>query len=159
MGCALIVKETIIAFGKKTKKYPVNIISKIMITTKEPAKKSMYENVMEQFHKTADIMNLNPDIRKILSITNNEIIVHFPVKMDNGQVEVFTGYRVQHNNALGPYKGGLRFHPTVNVDDAKALAMWMTWKTSLAGLPYGGAKGGIQLDPRNYSNYELERIT
>lgn len=159
MGCVLIVKETIIAFGKKTKKYPVNIISKIMITTKEPAKKSMYENVMEQFHKTADIMNLNPDIRKILSITNNEIIVHFPVKMDNGQVEVFTGYRVQHNNALGPYKGGLRFHPTVDVDDAKALAMWMTWKTSLAGLPYGGAKGGIQLDPRNYSISELERIT
>lgn len=130
-----------------------------MITAKEPAKKSMYENVMEQFNKTADIMNLNPDIRKILSITNNEILVHFPVKMDNGQVEVFTGYRVQHNNALGPYKGGLRFHPTMDGDDAKALAMWMTWKTSLAGLPYGGAKGGIQINPRDYSLSELERIT
>jgi len=130
-----------------------------MITLKEPKQKSMYENVMEQFNKTADSMQLNPDIRKILSITNNEIILHFPVKMDNGQVEVFTGYRVQHNNALGPYKGGLRYHPTVDVDDAKALAMWMTWKTSLAGLPYGGAKGGIQIDPRHYSLAELERIT
>lgn len=130
-----------------------------MIAIKESEKKSMYENVMEQFGKTADTINLNPDIRKILSITNNEIIVHFPVKMDSGKVEVFTGYRVQHNNALGPYKGGLRYHPTVDVDDAKALAMWMTWKTSLAGLPYGGAKGGIQLDPRNYSIGELERIT
>lgn len=122
-------------------------------------KKSMLDNVMEQFNKTADTMNLDPNIRKILSITNNEIIIHFPVKMDNGKIEVFTGYRVQHNNALGPYKGGLRYHPTVDVDDAKALAMWMTWKTSLAGLPYGGAKGGIQIDPREYSITELERIT
>lgn len=114
---------------------------------------------MKQFNKAADIMNLNQNIRKILSQTNNEIVVHFPVKMDNGDVEVFTGYRVQHNNALGPYKGGLRYHPTVDIDDAKALAIWMTWKTSLAGLPYGGGKGGIQLDPTNYSASELERIT
>lgn len=121
--------------------------------------KTMLDNVLEQFNKTADSMNLNANIRKILSITNNEIIIHFPVKMDNGNVEIFTGYRVQHNNALGPYKGGLRYHPTVDVNDAKALAMWMTWKTSLAGLPYGGAKGGIQIDPRNYSLSELERIT
>lgn len=119
----------------------------------------MYESVMKQFDKAADIMNLNQNIRKILSQTNNEIVVHFPVKMDNGDVEVFTGYRVQHNNALGPYKGGLRYHPTVDIDDAKALAIWMTWKTSLAGLPYGGGKGGIQLDPKNYSVSELERIT
>ena len=119
----------------------------------------MFETVMKQFSQTADLINLNPNIRKILGITNNEIIVHFPVKMDSGEVEIFTGYRVQHNNALGPYKGGLRYHPTVDVDAAKALAMWMTWKTSLAGLPYGGAKGGIQIDPRNYSLSELERIT
>ncbi|NJW55469.1 Glu/Leu/Phe/Val family dehydrogenase, partial [Salinimicrobium oceani] len=116
----------------------------------------MYDTVLNQFEKTADLMGLNPNIKKILGLTNNEIIVHFPVKMDNGEVEIFTGYRVQHNNALGPYKGGLRYHPTVDVDAAKALAMWMTWKTSLAGLPYGGAKGGIQIDPRNYSLGELE---
>jgi glutamate dehydrogenase (NAD(P)+) len=130
-----------------------------MITEAKKNKQSMYDTVLTQFNKTADLIDLNPNIRRILALTNNEIIVHFPVKMGNGEVEIFTGYRVQHNNALGPYKGGLRYHPTVDVDAAKALAMWMTWKTSLAGLPYGGAKGGIQLDPRNYSLSELERIT
>jgi glutamate dehydrogenase (NAD(P)+) len=122
-------------------------------------KKSMYDNALEQLSRTAEAIDLNPNIRKILALTNSEIIVHFPVKMDNGEVEVFKGYRVQHNNILGPYKGGLRFHPSLDINDAKALAMWMTWKTSLAGLPYGGAKGGIQLNPRNYSVDELERIT
>lgn len=132
-----------------------------MIATaeKKEQKQGMIETVMEQFNKTAEAMHLNPNIRKILGITNNEIMVHFPVKMDNGAVEIFTGFRVQHNNALGPYKGGLRYHPTVDIDAAKALAMWMTWKTSLAGLPYGGAKGGIKLDPKKYSAGELERIT
>lgn len=131
-----------------------------MITmTKEQPKQGMLENVMRQFDHAADLIELNDNIRKILRITNNELIIHFPVKMDNGDIEIFTGYRVQHNNALGPYKGGLRYHPTVDIETAKALAMWMTWKTSLAGLPYGGAKGGIQLDPSKYSLSELERIT
>jgi glutamate dehydrogenase (NAD(P)+) len=131
-----------------------------MITmTKEQPKQGMLENVMRQFDHAADLIDLNDNIRKILRITNNELIIHFPVKMDNGDIEIFTGYRVQHNNALGPYKGGLRYHPTVDIETAKALAMWMTWKTSLAGLPYGGAKGGIQLDPSKYSLSELERIT
>lgn len=122
-------------------------------------KQGMLDNVMRQYGNAADIIGLNPNIRKILEVTNNEILVHFPVRMDDGEVEIFTGYRVQHNNALGPYKGGLRYHPTVDIDAARALAMWMTWKTSLAGLPYGGAKGGIQLDPSKYSLAELERIT
>jgi glutamate dehydrogenase (NAD(P)+) len=127
--------------------------------TKEKPRMGMYENVKHQYNKAADLMNLSPSVRKILAITNTEIVVHFPVKMDDGSVEVFTGYRVQHNNALGPYKGGLRYHPTVDIDAARALATWMTWKTSLAGLPYGGGKGGIQLDPTKYSAAELERIT
>ncbi|HRP54072.1 MAG TPA: Glu/Leu/Phe/Val dehydrogenase [Fluviicola sp.] len=127
--------------------------------TQEQKKPRMIDSVLQQFEKAAEVMNLNPNIRKILGQTNNEIVVHFPVRLDNGDVEVFTGYRVQHNNALGPYKGGLRYHPAIELDDAKALAIWMTWKTSLAGLPYGGGKGGIQLDPRNYSMGELERIT
>lgn len=135
---------TLVAEIKKTKKQPV---------------RGMMDNVMEQFNSAADKIHLHPNIRKILSITNNEIVVNFPVKMDNGDVEIFRGYRVQHNNALGPYKGGLRYHPTVDIDAARALAMWMTWKTSLAGLPYGGGKGGIQLDPTKYSQSELERIT
>lgn len=126
---------------------------------KKILKQGMLENVMRQFDHAADIINLNPNIRRILEVTNNELVVHFPARMDDDRVEIFTGYRVQHNNSLGPYKGGLRYHPTVDIDAAKALAMWMTWKTSLAGLPYGGAKGGIQLDPSKYSNAELERIT
>ncbi|MBD3581255.1 Glu/Leu/Phe/Val family dehydrogenase [Flavobacterium selenitireducens] len=130
-----------------------------LIPTMEAPKKSMYETVLDQFNSTADAIQLNPDIKRILSLTNNEIIVHFPVKMDNGEIRIFKGYRVQHNNILGPYKGGLRYHPSMDINDAKALAMWMTWKTSLAGLPYGGAKGGIQIDPRDYSDGELERIT
>lgn len=124
-----------------------------------PKKAGMYENVRQQFNKAADLMNLDEGVRKILSSTNNEIVVNFPVKLDNGKIEIFTGYRVQHNAALGPYKGGLRYHPTVDIDAARALAMWMTWKTSLAGLPYGGGKGGIQIDPSKYSQSELERIT
>ncbi len=129
-----------------------------MATATKP-RVGMYENVKNQFEKAAAVMGLDGSVKKILSITNNEIVVHFPVKMDNGEVQVFTGYRVQHNNALGPYKGGLRYHPTVDIDAARALATWMTWKTSLAGLPYGGGKGGIQLDPKEYSQAELERIT
>ncbi|MNJ83767.1 Glutamate dehydrogenase [compost metagenome] len=127
--------------------------------TKEQKAPRMIDSVRQQFEKAADAMNLNADIRKILGQTNNELVVHFPVRLDNGSVEVFTGYRVQHNNALGPYKGGLRYHPEIELDDAKALAIWMTWKTSLAGLPYGGGKGGIQIDPSKYSKAELERIT
>lgn len=129
-----------------------------MSTTIEK-KTGMYENVMRQFEKAADTMNLDPGIRSILSTTQNEIVVHFPAKMDDGRIEMFTGYRVQHNNILGPYKGGLRYHPTVDIDAARALASWMTWKTALAGLPYGGGKGGVQIDPSKYSLSELERIT
>lgn len=134
-----------------------------LTAVKSPSKKQpvkgMMDNVLEQFNNAADRIELNTNIRKILKITNNEIVVNFPVRMDDGEIEIFTGYRVQHNNALGPYKGGLRYHPTVDIDAARALAMWMTWKTSLAGLPYGGGKGGIQIDPSKYSNSELERIT
>lgn len=126
----------------------------------ETAKKgSVYDNVIEQFDQAADLMNLDPSIRKILSTTMNEIVVHFPAKMDDGRIEIFTGYRVQHNNVLGPFKGGLRFHPAVDLDEVRALASWMTWKCAVANLPFGGAKGGIQIDPGKYSRGELERIT
>ena len=121
-------------------------------------KNSVYENVVHQFNKAVDLIDLPDSIRKILSTTNNEIIIHFPVKMDDGKIEIFTGYRVQHNNALGPYKGGLRFHPLVNIDEVRALATWMTWKSAITNLPLGGAKGGIQIDPSKYSKSELERI-
>lgn len=121
--------------------------------------KSLYENVEDQFERAAKIMDLDPNIAKILSSTNNEIIVHFPVIMDDGCVQIFTGYRVQHNNILGPYKGGLRYHPQVNIDEVRALATWMTWKAAINRIPFGGAKGGIQINPSDFSAPELERIT
>jgi len=120
---------------------------------------SLYKNVQDQFDKAADLMNLNPSIRKILARTTNEVIVNFPVKLDNGETAMFAGYRVQHNNQLGPFKGGLRFHPDVNIDEVRALATWMTWKSAIVEIPFGGGKGGIQMDPAKYSLGELERIT
>jgi len=122
-------------------------------------RRSVYADVTSQFNKAADLMKLDPSIRQILGTTMNEVVVHFPVKMDDGRVEVFTGYRVQHNNALGPFKGGLRFHPAVDIDEVRALATWMTWKCAIAGIPFGGGKGGIQMDPSKYSVTELERIS
>lgn len=122
-------------------------------------KTSLYENVAKQFNKAADMMKLDKDVRSILSKTTNEIVVNFPVKLDDGKIEMFTGYRVQHNNVLGPYKGGLRYHPSVDIDEVRSLATWMTWKSAIANIPYGGAKGGIQIDPHKYSQAELERIT
>ncbi len=124
-----------------------------------PRRASLFENVIRQFDKAADLMGLDASIRKILSKPQNEISVNFPVKMDNGRVEVFTGYRVQHNSALGPFKGGLRYHPSVDIDEVRALAAWMTWKSALTNVPFGGAKGGIQLEPWKHSPEELQRIT
>ena len=122
-------------------------------------KASIYDTVSNQFDKAADIMDLDPDVRRILARTTNEITINFPVKLDNGRVEMFTGYRVQHNSSLGPFKGGLRYHPWVDIDEVRALATWMTWKTAIANIPFGGAKGGIQFDPSKYSMSELEHIT
>lgn len=122
-------------------------------------KPSLYKNVTKQVDKAADLMGLNTDIRHILSKPTNEIVVHFPVKLTTGKIVMFTGYRIQHNNVLGPFKGGLRFHPAVNRDEVQALAAWMTWKTAITNLPYGGAKGGIQFDPADYGKEDLERIT
>lgn len=119
----------------------------------------LYANVVRQFDRAADLMGLNENIRKILSHTTNEIVVHFPVRMDDGRIEIFSGYRVQHNNVLGPFKGGLRYHPLVNIDEVRALAAWMTWKSAIANIPFGGGKGGVQIDPDNYSENELEHIT
>lgn len=121
--------------------------------------KNFYQTVTEQFNKAADLMNLDKGVRDILSYPQNEIITHFPAKMDDGRIEIFKGYRVQHNNALGPYKGGLRYHPTIDLDSVMGLASLMTWKTALTSLPFGGSKGGIQIDPTKYSITEIERIT
>ncbi len=130
-----------------------------MTTLVKKQKRNVHDNVMMQFNKAADLIGLDDSIGKILRSTNNEITVHFPVKMDDGRIEIFTGYRVQHNNTLGPYKGGLRFHPDVELNEVRALATWMTWKGAITDIPFGGGKGGIQMDPSKYSISELERIT
>ncbi|MEO0511802.1 MAG: Glu/Leu/Phe/Val dehydrogenase [Planctomycetota bacterium] len=109
--------------------------------------------------RAAEMCNLKHRVRIILAQPKNEIMVHFPVRMDDGHHKLFKGYRVQHNNALGPYKGGLRFHPNVHLDDVKSLAFLMTIKCSLARLPLGGGKGGVKCDPRSLSPGELERVT
>ena len=117
------------------------------------------KNVMKKFNEVCETINLDPSVKTILSQPKNEIIVNFPVQLDNGEYKLFKGYRIQHNNILGPYKGGIRYHEDVNLDEVKALAMLMTIKCSLAGLPLGGGKGGIKFNPHKYSTGELKRIT
>ncbi|MBK8229633.1 MAG: Glu/Leu/Phe/Val dehydrogenase [Candidatus Eisenbacteria bacterium] len=124
-----------------------------------PKEYNVYKSVERQFNKAAEKMGLDPDVRAILSKTNTETVVNFPVEMDNGEVRMFTGYRVQHNNVLGPYKGGLRFHPEVDINEVRALASWMTWKSAINEIPFGGAKGGITFDPAEVSFRELEHIS
>ncbi|HTC62533.1 MAG TPA: Glu/Leu/Phe/Val dehydrogenase [Candidatus Saccharimonadales bacterium] len=112
-----------------------------------------------QFDMAAEYLKLDPGLRQILRTPKRVMEVAVPVKMDNGQTKVFTGFRVQHNVSRGPAKGGLRYHPNVTLDEVKALAAWMTWKTATVNLPYGGAKGGIICDPKHMSKGELERMT
>jgi glutamate dehydrogenase (NAD(P)+) len=118
-----------------------------------------FKVVQGYLDKAADVLALEPFVRTILSQPKNELIINFPVKMDSGEVRLFKGYRVQHNNLLGPFKGGMRYHPSVTLDDVKALASMMTWKSALMRLPYGGGKGGIKFDPKAVSSGELQRIT
>ncbi len=113
----------------------------------------------QQFDLAAVHLNLSPDLRKVLREPKRELTVHFPVKMDDGSVEVFTGYRVQHNLGRGPAKGGIRYHQNVTLDEVKALAMWMTWKCAVVGIPFGGGKGGVIVDPKKLSLREVEGLT
>jgi glutamate dehydrogenase (NAD(P)+) len=114
---------------------------------------------MKQVDIAAAHLKLDPGIFEKIKYTQRELTVHFPVKMDDGSIKVFTGYRVQHNMTRGPAKGGIRYHPDVDLDEIKALAMWMTWKSAVVNIPYGGAKGGVQCDPKNMSLRELENMT
>jgi glutamate dehydrogenase (NAD(P)+) len=118
-----------------------------------------WEVAQHQFDLAADRLNLDPGLRKVLRQPRRELTVHFPVKMDDGNVQVFTGYRVQHNLGRGPAKGGIRYHQDVTLDEVKALAMWMTWKCAVVGIPYGGGKGGVIVDPKKLSMKEVEALT
>jgi glutamate dehydrogenase (NAD(P)+) len=114
---------------------------------------------LDQFDAAAVRLQLDTGVASVLRTCHRELAVNFPVRMDDGSIQVFTGYRVQHNLARGPAKGGLRYHPAVDLNEVRALAMWMTWKCAVVGIPYGGAKGGVVVDPKVLSRSELERLT
>lgn len=118
-----------------------------------------YAMAVEQLYNAANRLGLEEWLVQVLAKCERELTVHFPVRMDDGSVQVFTGYRVQHNLARGPAKGGIRYHPDTNMDEVRALAMWMTWKAAVVKIPYGGAKGGVVCDPKKLSLTELENLT
>src|SRR5579875_392491 len=118
-----------------------------------------YHMAVQQFEAAAEKLHLSEDMREILRKPKRELGVNFPVRLDNGRIKTFTGYRVQHNVNRGPAKGGIRYSPQVTLDEVKALAMWMTWKCAVVGIPYGGAKGGVICDPKSMTPAELERMT
>src|SRR5437016_7826535 len=118
-----------------------------------------WQMALRQFNIAADQLPLKRGIREFLAYPKRELTVNFPVKMDDGSVRIFTGYRVHHSTVLGPTKGGIRYHPDVTLNEVKALAMWMTWKCATVGIPYGGAKGGVIVNPKEHSIAELERLT
>jgi glutamate dehydrogenase (NAD(P)+) len=118
-----------------------------------------WQVAQQQFDLAAERLNLDPGLRRVLREPRRELTVHFPVKMDDGSVQVYTGYRVQHNLGRGPAKGGIRYHQDVSLDEVKALAMWMTWKCAVVGIPYGGGKGGVIVDPKKLSQKELEALS
>ncbi len=118
-----------------------------------------FEIAKQQFNRAADYLELEESMRAVLRTAKRQLIVSIPVKMDGGETKVFEGYRVQHNIARGPAKGGIRYHPNVTLDEVKALASWMTWKCATVNIPYGGGKGGVVCDPKSLSIHELERLT
>jgi glutamate dehydrogenase (NAD(P)+) len=118
-----------------------------------------WQQALEQLDQAARIMNLDPDVLEVLRYPKRTLEVSIPIRLDDGSVKSFTGYRVHHNTSRGPSKGGIRYHPGVTLDEVKALAMWMTWKCAVVNIPYGGAKGGVVVDPKALSRAELERLT
>ena len=118
-----------------------------------------FESMMARFDKAAEILNLEKGVYEYLQKPVKQVIVSIPIQMDNGEIKVFEGYRVIHDNILGPSKGGIRYAPDVTLDEVKALASWMTWKCAVANIPFGGAKGAVKCDPSKLSRVELEKIT
>jgi glutamate dehydrogenase (NAD(P)+) len=125
----------------------------------DPDQANPWKNAQQQFDIAAEVLGLDPNMRRVLRECKRELTVTFPVLMDDRTVQMFTGYRVHHNVDRGPAKGGIRYHQGVSIDEVKALAMWMTWKCAVVGIPYGGAKGGVIVDPKKLSRSELENLT
>jgi glutamate dehydrogenase (NAD(P)+) len=126
---------------------------------REIKEENPFESMMSRFDRAAQLLELDPDLYAVLRVPNRELKVYIPTRMDSGRIEVFEGFRVQHNFARGPAKGGIRYAPDVNLDEVRALAAWMTWKCAVVNVPFGGAKGGIICDPQQMSVGELERMT
>ncbi|MCJ2554968.1 MAG: Glu/Leu/Phe/Val dehydrogenase, partial [Candidatus Thermoplasmatota archaeon] len=129
------------------------------VTAQETGEMSAFEIAQAQIDAVGGRLGVDSDLLEILKKPTRELTVNFPVKMDDGTIRVFTGYRVQYNQVLGPFKGGIRYHPDVTLEEVRALAAWMTWKCAVIGLPYGGAKGGVIVDVKELSPREIERIT
>lgn len=125
----------------------------------EPPRQTLWDTTLQQLDEVAERIGLDPSIHRILRRPERELSVSIPVMMDDGRIEVFNGYRVQHSSARGPCKGGIRYHPSVDLDEVRALAALMTWKCAVVGIPYGGAKGGVECDPSVMSEIELSRLT
>ncbi len=125
----------------------------------QPPANNPYRTAVMQFNSVAERLHLDPGFAEVLRTPKRELTVNFPVQMDDGSIRVFCGHRVQHNEARGPVKGGIRYHPSVSIDEVRALAMWMTWKCAVVNLPFGGAKGGVAVDPKSLSIGELENLT
>jgi len=126
---------------------------------KEIKEENPFESMMSRFDRAAQLLDLDPDLYAVMRVPNRELKVYIPVRMDSGRMQVFEGFRVQHNFARGPAKGGIRYAPDVTLDEVRALAAWMTWKCAVVNVPFGGAKGGIICDPQQMSQGELERLT
>jgi glutamate dehydrogenase (NAD(P)+) len=126
---------------------------------REIKEENPFESMMSRFDRAAQLLDLDPDLYAVLRVPNRELKVYIPTRMDSGRIQVFEGFRVQHNFARGPAKGGIRYAPDVNIDEVRALAAWMTWKCAVVNVPFGGAKGGIICDPQQMSVGELERMT
>ncbi|HET6862992.1 MAG TPA: Glu/Leu/Phe/Val dehydrogenase [Pyrinomonadaceae bacterium] len=126
---------------------------------REIKEENPFESMMSRFDRAAQLLDLDPDLYAVLRVPNRELKVYIPTRMDSGRIQVFEGFRVQHNFARGPAKGGIRYAPDVNLDEVRALAAWMTWKCAVVNVPFGGAKGGIICDPQQMSSGELERMT
>ena len=127
--------------------------------TEATHEESAFQTAQAQLRNVAQTLGIEPGLIELLASTKRELTVHFPVRMDDGSIRIFTGYRVHHSEARGPLKGGIRYSPLVSLDEVRALAMWMTWKCAVVNLPYGGAKGGVIVDPSELSIGELERLT
>lgn len=149
------------SFNLHTKFITLPLQNNAMLETAKSSSATInpFENALKQLDEAARLIKLDKGLHQVLANPKRVLTVSLPVKMDNGEIHVFTGFRSQHNDARGPYKGGIRYHPQVTIDEVKALSMWMTWKCAVADIPYGGGKGGIICNPKEMSDGELERMT